>query len=280
MSLINYYLNRSSPTLSAATTRALEDCRFLAELNVDFLLNCFQTVNTTQTTLTTSAADDAQTIVSAILTNTQTCWDGLTVSASDWSEKNGIYSPLANNTKLYSVSLALFTRGWVPKKKIIPSGSAKKHLTFRHRHLPFNMSKPNKAIYKTVGKRKLLQSSDPDQVLVSNIVIVSKDGTGNFTTITAAVDAAPNNTNASSGYFLIYITAGIYEEYVSIPSNKRYLLMIGDGINQTILTGNRSVVDGWTTFNSFSFGKRTLDNMHAFHLYFESFNIDIYIYLT
>jgi pectinesterase len=86
-------------------------------------------------------------------------------------------------------------------------------------------------------------------------VTVSQDGQGNFTTINDAVAAAPNNTDGSNGYFMIYVTAGIYEEYVSIAKNKKYLMMVGDGINQTVITGNRSVVDGWTTFNSATFGK-------------------------
>jgi pectinesterase len=94
-----------------------------------------------------------------------------------------------------------------------------------------------------------------NDIEVSDIVTVSQDGQGNFTTINDAVAAAPNNTDGSNGYFMIYVTAGIYEEYVSIAKNKKYLMMVGDGINQTVITGNRSVVDGWTTFNSATFGK-------------------------
>ncbi|ONK63361.1 uncharacterized protein A4U43_C07F14250, partial [Asparagus officinalis] len=31
---------------------------------------------------------------------------------------------------------------------------------------------------------------------------------------------------------------------------KRYVMMIGDGINETVVTGDRNNFDGWTTFNS------------------------------
>ncbi|KAB1206688.1 putative pectinesterase/pectinesterase inhibitor 20 [Morella rubra] len=55
------------------------------------------------------------------------------------------------------------------------------------------------------------------------------------------------------GYFLIYITADVYEEYVTVDKTKRYVMMVGHGINQTIITGNRSVVDGWTNFDSATF---------------------------
>ncbi|KAJ1402375.1 Pectinesterase, catalytic [Sesbania bispinosa] len=75
----------------------------------------------------------------------------------------------------------------------------------------------------------------------------------NFTTINDAIAAAPNKTSSTAGYFLIYVTAGVYEENVSIDKKKTYLMMVGDGINKTIITGNRSVVDGWTTFKSATF---------------------------
>lgn len=123
--------------------------------------------------------------------------------------------------------------------------------------MSLKMSSRTKAIYETATRRNLLQIDDggDDQIAVRDIVVVSQDGSGNFTTINEAIAAAPNNSAPSDGYFLIFVSAGIYEEYVSIAKNKRYLMMIGDGINQTVVTGNRSVVDGWTTFNSATFGK-------------------------
>ncbi|KAF9610450.1 hypothetical protein IFM89_022414 [Coptis chinensis] len=64
-------------------------------------------------------------------------------------------------------------------------------------------------------------------VLVNSSVVVNPDGSGNFTTITDAVNAAPNNTNIRNGYFVIYIVAGIYGEYVNVVKNKMNLMMIG-----------------------------------------------------
>ncbi|XP_019241032.1 PREDICTED: probable pectinesterase/pectinesterase inhibitor 7 [Nicotiana attenuata] len=254
LSLIHKYLGKSKH-LTTTAVGALEDCQFLAALNMDYLSTSFRTVNGTSKILPNLEADDVQTMLSAILTNTQTCLDGLEATSSAWSLRNGLVTPLSNDTKLYSVSLALFTKGWVPKKK---KGSkthpSQKQLAFQNGHLPLKMSAQNQAILETVSRRKLLQQQDDDdQVLVRDVVIVNQDGSGNFSTITDAVVAAPNNSISTSGYFLIYITAGIYEEYVSIAKNKKYLMMIGDGINQTIITGNHSFVDGWTTFNSSTF---------------------------
>ncbi|ONH93969.1 hypothetical protein PRUPE_8G263900 [Prunus persica] len=252
LNLVDKYLKRRS-SLSLTAVRALEDCRLLAGLNMDFLLNSFETVNKTSKTLSNLKADDVQTSLSAILTNQQTCLDGIQSTASAWSLKTGLSAP--NDTKFYSVSLALFTKGWVPKKKKSATWKpTRKQRGFKNGRLPLKMSSRTRAVYEGVTKRKLLQTeTEDDGVLVSEVVTVSQNGTGNFSTINDAIAAAPNNSASTNGYFLIYVTAGVYEEYVSIAKNKRYLMMVGDGINQTILTGNRSVVDGWTTFNSATF---------------------------
>ncbi|KAF3436475.1 hypothetical protein FNV43_RR23567 [Rhamnella rubrinervis] len=229
LNTVNGYLKRPS-TLSKAAIAALEDCQFLTGLNIDFLGSSLQTVNTSNRTLSTLKADDTQTLLSATLTNQQTCWDGLQAATSAGSVKKNLSVPLLNDTKLYSVSLAMFTKGWVPKKQQVAGTST------------------------WLRGRKLLQTVDDlKQVLVRDTVVVNQDGSGNFTTINEAIAAAPNNSAASKGYFMIYVKSGVYEEYVSIPKKKKYLMMIGDGINQTIITGNRSVEDGWTTFNSATF---------------------------
>jgi len=262
LALVDKYLARQD-SLAISVVRALEDCRFLASLNLDFLLSSFQPINATSSTLSILKAEDVQTLLSAILTNQMTCLDGLQSTASAWSGKNDLSVPLANDTKLNSVSLALVMRGWVPQNKKGNGGAGagqpkSRQLPFQNGRMSFTMSSRTQGIYESVTRRTLLQLSNDNSVLVSDIVVVSQDGTGNFTTINAAVASAPNNTDGTGGYFLIYVTAGIYEEYVSIAKNKMYLMMIGDGINQTVITGNRSVADGWTTFNSATFGKITL----------------------
>ncbi|KAG1371281.1 pectinesterase [Cocos nucifera] len=269
LNLINRYLARHS-SLSLTAVRALEDCQLLFELNIDFLTSAGVTLNST-TKLFDPQADEVQTLLSALLTNQQTCLDGIQDAASSWSIKNGLSVPLSNGTKLYSVSLALFTKAWVPKTKktkfhhaFIPSRVPKysrlllgRSLLFheaeigRDGSLPLKMSKPNRELFERRTGRWLLQAAD--SVLVNDIVVVSQDGSGNFTSIMDAVDSAPEKLDGSSGYYVIYVDAGVYEEYVVISKKKTYLMMIGDGINRTVVTGNRSVVDGWTTFHSSTF---------------------------
>lgn len=262
---INKYVSDHTSSLSKLDRMALEDCQILLGLNIDYFSSASSNLNST-TSLPDAEADTLHTSLSATLTNIETCLEGVQ-SLSD------VPNVLSNATKHYSVSLAFFKHAWFPNKRIssargfTPSRIPKKPVKGRvngrkllfhevkigsNGELPLKMSTSNRKKYERTG-RKILQSSNP--VLVTNVVIVSQDGSGDFTTIMDAVNRAPNNTNGVNGYHLIFIGAGLYEEYVSIPKNKKYLMMVGDGINQTIITGNRNVVDGWTTFESATFSK-------------------------
>ncbi|KAE9618798.1 hypothetical protein Lal_00047246 [Lupinus albus] len=256
LNLVNSYLQNSS-VFSQYTIHALEDCQFLAEQNNEYLSNTYNIINHVSNVLPTSQAEDFQTILSAVLTNQETCFGGLQSTSSDPIVKNDLSSSLSNDTKLHSVSLALFVKGWVPRKIITTSWQHNGgNLDFHNSHLQLKMSNGARAIYDSAMHhgRKLLQTKNDSSVVIIDIVVVSQDGSGNFTTINDAIAAAPNNTNSTSGYFLIFIKAGVYQEYVTVNKTKTYLMLIGEGINQTIITGNHNVGDGnFTTFNSATF---------------------------
>ncbi|XP_074322803.1 putative pectinesterase/pectinesterase inhibitor 41 [Apium graveolens] len=247
LSLTQKFLQRRSGLTTGAIV-GLKDCSLLVELNVDYILESSTIIKQAQT-LFVSQADTVHTLMIYVLTNTQTCLDGLEETASSWSLKDRVYVPLVNATKFYSVSLSLFQIGWFPTTKRVLSRTPKRRGAFAHVRFPFKTSDKDKAILQKIGRRHLLQD-DNDYIVVSNIVVVSQDGTGDFTTIKDALTLAPNKTVASDGYFVIYVIVGVYEEYVSIPKNNKYIMMIGDRINQTVITGNHSTVDGLATFNS------------------------------
>ncbi|KAJ8752500.1 hypothetical protein K2173_004788 [Erythroxylum novogranatense] len=252
LSLIDNYLTLPS-TSYESTIRALEDCRFLTQLIIDYLSETIEAVSTVDTLQSLEAAGFLAKL-SATLTCQETCIDSLQNVASATNIRNALLGPLSNGIKHHSVSLALFIHGWIPDMGLLTEsrnvfsnlegGSTKR--------LPLTMLLKDRGLFNSVNGRRHLGESD-NSILVSQIVVVDPYGAGDFTTISDAVAAAPNNTAIGNGYFVIYVVAGVYFEYVSIPKNKKYVLMIGDGINQTIITGNRSVDDGWTTFNSATF---------------------------
>nr|XP_043633751.1 probable pectinesterase/pectinesterase inhibitor 17 [Erigeron canadensis] len=73
-------------------------------------------------------------------------------------------------------------------------------------------------------------------------VVVAQDGSGDFKTIHGAVNSARMNRRSGATnkkYYLIYVKAGVYQEYVMIPKTIPYIKMFGDGIGKTIVTGDR-----------------------------------------
>ncbi|KAJ0981273.1 hypothetical protein J5N97_009528 [Dioscorea zingiberensis] len=101
--------------------------------------------------------------------------------------------------------------------------------------------------------RKLLQSSS--SAVKANIV-VAQDGSGDYKTISAAVAASNKlrSTGSSNSIrFVIHVKAGVYKENVQISKSMKNLMIIGDGIDKTIVTGSKNVIDGSTTFRSATF---------------------------
>lgn len=271
----------STGSLPLPTILALQDCQALASLNQDLLSTSYQTVEGTSKTLPVLEADNVQTKLSAILTNLKTCSDGLDSSLGSALKIDIqiLLNSILDVTKLLSVTLALFLKGWVPgdHQANNPPPSSGPCPRFRSDgRLPLRVLCQDCALLESVilkRSKRVVQATGSEceaAVTIKDIVIVSKEGWGDFTSIKDAIAFASNNSNASGGYFLIYVAAGTYEENVSVDSNKKYLFLLGDGIGQTIITGSRSVGDGWTTFNSATFGKCSFD-LHAYvHSYFMS----------
>ncbi|XP_066347297.1 probable pectinesterase/pectinesterase inhibitor 13 [Miscanthus floridulus] len=78
-------------------------------------------------------------------------------------------------------------------------------------------------------------------------VTVAKDGSGDFTNISAALDAMPEKY---IGRYFIYVKEGVYDETVNITGRLANITMYGDGSKRSIVTGSKNIVDGirmWRT---------------------------------
>ncbi|RDY01544.1 putative pectinesterase/pectinesterase inhibitor 22, partial [Mucuna pruriens] len=73
-------------------------------------------------------------------------------------------------------------------------------------------------------------------------IIVSKDGSGDYTTVGEAIKKAPE---LSDKPYTIHVRAGTYEEYVIIPAEKTNIKLVGDGPHHTKIVGyqNGSTID-------------------------------------
>ena len=112
--------------------------------------------------------------------------------------------------------------------------------------------------------RKLLESPPS----VSPDVVVAKDGSGNFVTIKEALKVVPK---MSEKRFVIYVKRGVYNENIEIENSMKNVMLYGDGIRLTIISGSRSVGGGSTTFDSATVGRSFFKNKYIY--------IYIYIYI-
>ncbi|OEL29118.1 Pectinesterase 2 [Dichanthelium oligosanthes] len=92
------------------------------------------------------------------------------------------------------------------------------------------------------GRRPVHTPADAD-------LVVAKDGTGNFCTVEEALEAAARRSDG--GRVVVYVKAGVYDEHVEVWTSN--LVLLGDGTGRTVITGNRSVQGGYTTFSSATF---------------------------
>jgi pectinesterase len=79
--------------------------------------------------------------------------------------------------------------------------------------------------------------------------IVDASGNGDFTTVAAAIAAAPNNATTEH---LIFVRNGIYTEKIEIPSAKTHLTLVGEHMDKTIIqygdhNGSGKLYDGILT---------------------------------
>lgn len=163
---------------------------------------------------------DMQTWLSTALTNIETCKAGfeeLGVSDYVWPLMNNNVSALISNTLAMNKGGSTSSYGAPsPQKSGFP-------------------------IWVKRGDRKLLQSST-----IKPNVVVAQDGSGNYKTIAAAIAAVPKG----SGRYVIHVKAGVYKENIEIGTKLMNIMLLGDGIGKTIITGSKSVDGGTTTFKS------------------------------
>ncbi|KAJ0987459.1 hypothetical protein J5N97_005815 [Dioscorea zingiberensis] len=106
------------------------------------------------------------------------------------------------------------------------------------------------------------------QIPEEQTLTVAKDGSGNFSSIQEAVDFAPKQPKDNVTFFKIFIKEGVYQENVVIKK-KNQLVLVGEGINRTVITGNRSNFDGFRTYETATFSVSGLKFI-AFNITFEN----------
>ncbi|KAL9224630.1 hypothetical protein vseg_000648 [Gypsophila vaccaria] len=224
---------------------ALSDCLDLLDLSADELSWTLSSSQHGKGNGTGDLASDMKTWLSATLGNQDTCLQGFEGSGSMVrSLVSGSINQVSSLVQqiLHMVHMDPQSKGGSspkpgPGNGVRPGGG---------RRLLMDINADGFPTWMRSKDRKLLQSSGNP----TPNVVVAQDGTGDYTQIMDAVLAAPSH---SMDRFVIYVKKGVYDENVEIKRKFTNLMMYGDGMDVTIITGNRSFVDGWTTYRSATF---------------------------
>ncbi|KAH6767985.1 methylesterase PCR A [Perilla frutescens var. frutescens] len=203
----------------------LRDCLNLLDQSTDIVFDSIKGAENHNLLTCTSTRGDVQAWLSGVLTNHITCLDGLT----NFSGRESLGRVLEDLVSRASASLAVVA-------------ALSEH----------DCSDDNEMIgplpsWVAAADRKLLESRGG---AIKADIVVAKDGSGNYTTVKEAIAAAPEKREKR---YVIYIKKGTYEENVEVGKKKKNLMIVGDGMDSTVITGSLNVADGSTTFNSATF---------------------------
>ncbi|VVA34325.1 PREDICTED: pectinesterase [Prunus dulcis] len=174
------------------------------------------------------SGDDARTWLSGLLANQRTCLDGLDEKGFN---KTDVHRVVAENlTMVLGEALAFYGKGMHEGKRVPPREQEPK-------------PKQNEG---------LLVSWSPGTSRAD--FVVAKDGSGTHRTINEAVAALVRMGHRRPPRVIIYVKPGVYQEKVELHRNIVNVMLVGAGIDKTIITGSHSYRGGLTTRNSATFG--------------------------
>ncbi|XP_078448381.1 putative pectinesterase/pectinesterase inhibitor 13 [Wolffia australiana] len=214
---------------------ALSDCKQLLQDAVDELQDIFSGVDLSVDKNLTAKSDDVKTWLSAVISYQQTCLDGV-----DHPElKAQLEKIISDAAELTSNALAIVTEVASTLQSLgalqIPQVPSRRLLS----DYPEWFSESDRRLLAAAAKGNV----KPDAV-------VAKDGSGQFKTINAALNAIPKD---HKGRYVIYVKAGVYQENVIVTKNMENVFMYGDGARRSIVSGRKNFVDGTPTFQTATF---------------------------
>lgn len=99
--------------------------------------------------------------------------------------------------------------------------------------------------------------------------VVAQDGSGHYTTVQEAVDAAPAGRAKP---WLIFVKNGRYKEHVNVPANKPYLHFIGQQRDKTVILND--MLSGGDTPKNVGIDAGATVTVKASNIFFENLTIE------
>ncbi|WOL09400.1 hypothetical protein Cni_G18153 [Canna indica] len=224
----------AASNLTARERTALADCVDMFDESLDELRRSADDIRALPTAANEDKPlpSDPEILVSAAMTNQESCLDGFSHDKLDRRLRDSIITELTHVIHMCCNALAMI--------KGLPGRGGR--VVERRRTMGFGVDKEGWPEWMGEGDRRRMAEGD-----VAADAVVAADGSGDYKTIGEAVEAAPAK---SKKRYVIRIKAGTYAENVEVPKKKTNIMFVGDGRTTTVITGSRNVKDGSTTFRS------------------------------
>ncbi|XP_058740478.1 pectinesterase-like [Vicia villosa] len=230
---------------------ALDDCKDLLEFAMDSLEMSTNLIRDNNIQALHSQSPDIRNWLSSVISYQQSCMEGFD-DAKDGEKKikdQFQVESLDSVQKITGVALDIMSG----LSNILEQFNLKLDLkpAFR-RLLAEDIDDEGFPTWFSASDRKLLASMQGKgwRSKVKANAIVAKDGSGQFKTIKDAIASYPKG---NKGRYVIYVKAGVYDEYITVPKDAANILMYGDGPQRTIVTGSKCYAKGVKTMQTATF---------------------------
>ncbi|XP_075502121.1 putative pectinesterase/pectinesterase inhibitor 13 [Primulina tabacum] len=213
---------------------AFDDCLVLLNDAKEELNSSISSIEGKDLTKLSSRTPDLNNWLSAVLSYQQTCIDGF----PEGDEKAKFQNFLKISKELGSNALAIVSQLSSISSMFQVPDVKRNLLTVYDDGFPSWINQDHQRMLKD------------DTAKITPNLTVAKDGSGNFTTISAALNAIPQE---HTGRYVIYVKEGIYQENVIVTKEMVNVTMYGDGSQKSIITGSKNFVDGVPTFQTATF---------------------------
>ncbi|KAL6545010.1 putative pectinesterase/pectinesterase inhibitor 22 [Orobanche hederae] len=219
---------------------AIEDCRELLDFSVTELTWSMSEMHNVRSGLKNLQSDgNIKAWLSAALSNQDTCIEGF--EGTDRRLERFIRGSLSQVTQLIGNVLTLYSQ--MHRQPSKPLGNSSSGMTSRDHEYEEDGNRDFPK-WMTDGDKEIFVSSRNGMHVDS---VVALDGSGHYRSIGQAILEAPSHSNRR---YVIYVKKGVYVENIDMKKKKTNIMLMGDGIGQTVITGNRNFMQGWTTFRT------------------------------
>ncbi|KAM1715366.1 hypothetical protein TB2_025380 [Malus domestica] len=173
--------------------------------------------------------------IGSVISYSTTCLD--IIGENDHNLYEALKDPIGNASASTDNALAIVGEisnvlgmfGVKVKDKALNGGGTQRRL------LQNELSSDGIPTWFSASDRKLMGLQDNGRLRPH--VVVAKDGSGQYKSINDALKAYPYGQR---GRYIIYVKAGVYNEYVYVDKKMINVYMYGDGPRSTVVTGSKS----------------------------------------